>query len=150
MLNAWATNMNPGDAKFEAFNKMRFTAICIGMKMKHEAEANWLSFPISSSSLRGIFSSSTSIHLNLPLSKWYGLIPGPTTLLQPNCHRQGINIRKDYNNILISRIGIMGNNENECMSPDSAIGIGLNRATQSSGSYYLATIYSRQAYIFIQ
>jgi len=52
---------------------------------------------------------------------WLGMVPDPS--LQANCGDQGINVapRSDQARV---RIGIVGNNENNCNSANSRIGIG--------------------------
>eukprot|EP00794_Sanderia_malayensis_P009159 gene9159-10132_t len=72
---------------------------------------------------------------NIGRSAWIGLISG--SFLQSSCNREGFNNRKNKH----VRIGIFGNNENDCLTIDSAIGIGFssssfdvytgNRATRS-------------------
>ena len=41
--------------------------------------------------------------------------------MQPNCNREGFNI---YSTIGRIRIGFAGNNENDCETPDSVVGVG--------------------------
>jgi hypothetical protein len=55
--------------------------------------------------------------------EWLTLMPGAS--LQDNCSREGFNVTNDgfgdWHNI---RIGILGNNEDDCTSSDSRLGIG--------------------------
>ena len=56
-------------------------------------------------------------------NKWKSLI-GSQASLQVNCNKEGFNVvggRSDHSK---ARIGILGNNENDCSSPDSRIGLG--------------------------
>jgi hypothetical protein len=53
---------------------------------------------------------------------WLNLIPNST--LQPNCNLGGININPAPSTQQRVRIGILGNNEADCLSADSRLGIG--------------------------
>ena len=60
---------------------------------------------------------------SLGRNTWKKLI-GSRASLQPNCNKEGFNvisIRKAWSK---ARIGILGNNENDCSSCDSRIGFG--------------------------
>ena len=51
-------------------------------------------------------------------SKWLSLIPG--SQVEPNCNIDGFNVHSKV------RIGAVGNNEANCASPGSAVGIGIS------------------------
>lgn len=55
---------------------------------------------------------------NLGRNGWLSLIQNSS--LQPNCNQEGLSV----GNFVKVRIGIVGNNENECTSPDSYLGVG--------------------------
>ena len=57
---------------------------------------------------------------SLGLNKWKTLI-GSRASLQRNCKKEGFNA---FSSSSKARIGILGNNENNCHSPDSRIGFG--------------------------
>ena len=50
-------------------------------------------------------------------AKWLGVVQG--SVLLANCNSEGFNVVTNV------RIGIATNNENDCTTPDSFIGIGL-------------------------
>jgi hypothetical protein len=60
---------------------------------------------------------------------WHALVPGAG--LQPYCNRQGFNATSVSLN---ARFGLVMNQENDCNSPDTVIGLGLN-APNASGAY---------------
>ena len=64
---------------------------------------------------------------NLPTSlgrdKWKTLI-GSKASLQPNCNKEGFNAVSDRKQSSKARIGIIGNNQNDCVSCNSRIGFG--------------------------
>ncbi len=76
--------------------------------------------PVSGSSLFALFSPNTLKLFNVGRAAWKALINNSS--LQPNCNREAIN--NDVPGYVRTRIGILGNNENDCGSPDSYIGIG--------------------------
>jgi hypothetical protein len=59
---------------------------------------------------------------------WLSAVPGAT--LQDNCNISGLNVRARQTLGLVDRvrIGILSNNEDDCNSPDSYVGIGTNLA----------------------
>ena len=54
---------------------------------------------------------------------WKSLI-GSKASLQRNCNKERFNARGDWDNHSKARIGILGNEQNDCKSPDSRIGFG--------------------------
>ena len=44
--------------------------------------------------------------------------------MQPHCNREGFNALGDGNGYSKARIGILGNNEDDCVTSDSRIGFG--------------------------
>ena len=114
------------EAKFAAFNSMRFKSICFGLE--YGGVKRWLHLPVASSSLLNVFRSNRYIRTSLGKNNWRSLIPDST--LQLNCNREGINVKWDGQEGNIVRIGFVGNNENECRSPDSAIGAGFDPGAQ--------------------
>ena len=56
---------------------------------------------------------------NLGRNKWKWLISGSS--LQDNCNKEGFNV---YSTRARVRLGLIANNENDCDSPNSFIGLG--------------------------
>ena len=54
--------------------------------------------------------------------------------MQKNCNRQGFNVRADYSNHARARIGIITNNEDDCISCDSKLGFGTARGRDGGDS----------------
>ena len=56
---------------------------------------------------------------------WKSLI-GSESSLQPNCNKEGFNVKWTFSSISLkaARIGILGNNEHDCVTCDSRIGFG--------------------------
>ena len=49
---------------------------------------------------------------------------GPNVGLLNNCNKEGFNAMSDRSDLGKARIGILGNNENDCSTCDSRIGFG--------------------------
>jgi len=63
---------------------------------------------------------------SLGRAAWKAMVPTVGSL-QPNCSREGFNVTRlspTNPQSARARIGIIGNQENDCLSPDSRIGIG--------------------------
>ena len=61
-------------------------------------------------------------------ARWLNLVPGGG--LQSNCNKEGFNSVVSALTTAKVRIGILGNEQNDCNSPDTVIGIGIG-----GGSY---------------
>lgn len=62
---------------------------------------------------------------NSRAADWISLVPGAE--LQPNCNRNGLNVLHNNGCCAKVRIGIVTNNEGNCDTPDSALGVGLTQ-----------------------
>jgi len=60
---------------------------------------------------------------SLGRNTWKTLI-GSQASLQTNCNKEGFNAAGSAQGSSKARIGILGNNENDCVTPDSTIGFG--------------------------
>eukprot|EP00795_Rhopilema_esculentum_P015213 gene15213-6416_t len=132
------------EAKFPAFNTLPFTKVCAGMRLG--SEKNFITLHKPSSSLLTCFSGSyvSTFHLR---QSWLNILKGST--LQAYCNVQGINVIQGTVDSRV-RIGILGNNENDCVTPDSGLGIGLGGAhLRGTGVSTGATMNSQQAFGYI-
>ncbi|XP_065053420.1 uncharacterized protein LOC135682455 [Rhopilema esculentum] len=132
------------EAKFPAFNALPFTRVCVGMRSG--SEKSYITLGHRSTSLLTYFQG--SFKATDQLSNWRNLLKG--SQLQPYCNRQG------FNNVITGsvdarvRIGILGNNENDCITPDSAIGIGIGGShLQPTGVYTGATMSAQKVFAYI-
>ena len=60
---------------------------------------------------------------SLGRNTWKSLI-GSRASLQRNCNKEGFNVVSGHSSQSRARIGILGNNENDCNSCDSRVGFG--------------------------
>ena len=65
--------------------------------------------------------------------EWKKLI-GSQASLQQNCQKEGFNVLSDNTGSSKARIGIVGNNENDCITSDSRIGFGTGGYPEDSNT----------------
>ena len=119
------------EAKFPAFSKVSFGDVCIGMNVS--SDVRWLRIPgINKTSLLSIFITGQASYTSLDRSLWKSLIASSS--LQLNCSRQGFNV-KDSSNSILTRIGYIANQQNDCATCNSFIGIGPSDFRMSCGNY---------------
>ncbi len=119
------------EAKFAGYSKIKFTSICLGMEIA--GRKRWMKIDKSQSSLLELFGDGKYQATSFTKNEWKNLVNGGGSL-QNNCNRQGFNVRDDYG-IMVARIGILGNNDNNCKSTDSYIGFGLWNRQYCAGPY---------------
>jgi hypothetical protein len=110
-------NLSRIEAKFSSFSEVGFSKIRVVMV---ETQAAEVMLDVTGASLmslmRGPF-----VAVARPRQEWLNLVSG--AVVQPNCNRSGINnsSRDPYVRV---RIGMLANQEADCVTPDSFIGIG--------------------------
>jgi hypothetical protein len=83
----------------------------------------YVQLAVAANSLFALFSPNTFVATNSPKAQWLTL--APMASLQTNCNQQGINNQPAGNNVGRVRLGILANTENNCMTPESAVGLGF-------------------------
>jgi hypothetical protein len=124
LLNPGSPALDHTEAKLATFHRIDVDEVLVGMEQpigSGSVSFRSLTIPIQSPSLHAIFKNSKYIQTSLGRSTWKGLIPNSS--LQRNCNREGFNVdlRPQQQR---TRIGIISNQENDCSSPDSYLGIG--------------------------
>ena len=99
-----------------------FTQICLGMRVGDVTE--WLTIDRQARSLHSLIADNNYKPTSLGRDKWKSLIDESS--LQLKCNKEGFNVKcptaRDHS--AFARIGIISNNEENCNSCDSRIGIG--------------------------
>ena len=108
------------EAKLETWNAVPFTAVRIGLEYQAGSPPNWLVVPLSGAKLSDLFAPGAQFTTTLGRDAWKGLL-GTSASLQVNCNAEGTNVGNSASRV---RIGIVSNQEADCQSPDSRIGIG--------------------------
>lgn len=93
------------------------------MKIPSEEITNFITLDQSAESLHSLIADGQFRPTSMGRDTWKSLL-GSKGSLQPNCNREGFNVESDTQNHPKARIGIIGNNENDCNSCDSRIGFG--------------------------
>lgn len=118
LLNPTATNTAVGDAKFQGFNGQSFSAFRV--LMRDGGVDRTAVVTLAASSMLSLFQGPARATA-LGRSGWTRLVASPS--LQPNCNAEGFNQAVGgYRRV---RLGILTNQENDCGSPDSGLGLGF-------------------------
>ncbi len=139
LLNIAASGLDTNEAKLESFNRIPARALRIGMSVA--GQTRWLTVPLNispSQTLYDIFSHNYRVHTTIGRNAWMTLIDG--SVLQNNCNEEGLNLApRVANNATGPRIGIVGNDNDECLTPDSYLGIGSIAHGAGCGMGFTAT-----------
>jgi hypothetical protein len=114
-----ASGLGRQETKLETYWTYPFNRLCLGM---NTGSTRWLTvnYP-GSRSLYDVIAPGKYRGFHVGRHAWKNLIPGSS--LQRGCNREGFNVIKNRQ-FSRARIGILGNQENNCNSPDSRIGFG--------------------------
>ncbi|MCA9657262.1 MAG: DUF4215 domain-containing protein [Myxococcales bacterium] len=114
------TDLDRQEAKLPTWNTIAFDEVLVGMESPilnmGPLDLKYVQIPQASTSLFDLYSPNQFVASSLGRNAWKGLITNSS--LQLNCNREG------FNNTPRTRLGIFSNQENDCNTPDSYIGIG--------------------------
>jgi len=124
-------NLDANEAKLASFHTVPFAEVRVGLKVGEKT--SWLVVPKAASSMLEVMNGAYQ-PTTLGRKAWKDLIKDSS--LQPNCNKEGFNVIDPCssawdvgpNGVARVRIGIVGNNELNCCSPDSRLGIGAGGA----------------------
>ena len=121
-VEAGLEGLTQNEAKLASYGNTPFTKICLGMT-RNDA-TNWILVNHAAKSLYSVIADGSYTHFasNAGRAEWMSLINDAS--LQKHCNREGFNVQFSYRHLKL-RIGIAGNNEDNCDSCDSAIGFGI-------------------------
>lgn len=109
------------EAKLETFNIIGFTELRIGFEYPIDSgEIRYLIVPLAAAKMTELFAPNQQRLTMLGRDAWKGLI-GPAASLQLNCNMEGANINLNQMRV---RLGIIGNEQEDCATPDSRLGVG--------------------------
>lgn len=109
------------DFKSSIFSTMPIRFMRLGFRTVGQNDAVFTNLDLGfSSTLNALFNGPSRDINFISRSAWLAAVPGGGSL-QANCNRQGINV---FMPGARTRVGIITNQENDCLSPDSRIGIG--------------------------
>ena len=113
------TGLDTHETKLPTYWNTPFNKICLGMKIGQQFKSVVINHPARS--LYSLIADGKYRASSLGRNTWKKLI-GSRASLQPNCNKEGFNTLCGSGSR--ARIGIVGNNENDCSSCDSRIGFG--------------------------
>jgi cysteine-rich repeat protein len=119
------TDLDRNEAKLQTWNAIAFTDVLIGMESPigmGPLALKYQKLPVAGASLFALMSPNLYVPTMIGRPAWKALITGSS--LQANCNREGFNANPGGGNWARMRIGIVTNQENDCASPDSYLGIG--------------------------
>ena len=116
------TGFDLQETKLPTYWETPFSKICLGMKIGHQIK--FVVINKHANSLYSLIADGTYRATSLGRNKWKTLIGSPASL-QRNCNKEGFNAvgSKSGSNSKV-KIGIVGNEQNDCDSCDSRIGFG--------------------------
>ena len=123
------TGFDTHETKLPTYWNTPFNKICLGMKIGQLFKSVVINHPARS--LYSLIADNKYRATSLGRNTWKKLI-GSRASLQPNCNKEGFNAIDTISNECQSgrlqcskaRIGILGNDQNNCDRPDSRIGFG--------------------------
>lgn len=117
-VNPGGANLDPLEFKSEAFSRVAFRSLRLAFVDGGTTRALVIPFR-EAPSLLSVFSGAYEA-TSVSRSGWVGLMASGS--LQPHCNREGFNNGVDgYTRV---RLGMISNQEDDCGSPDSRIGLG--------------------------
>jgi hypothetical protein len=109
------------EARLASYLHVPFSALRVGLE-GDDGVRRWLTLPLQASSLAAAMQTGAPVETSAGIFAWKSLLPGSS--LQHHCHLEGLNASGGSHAQV--RIGIIGNNEKNCGTPDSWLGIGGN------------------------
>ena len=125
------TGFDTLETKLPTYWSTPFSKICLGMKIN--TQLNFISIDRPSNSLHALVADGQYRNIMLGRDKWKKLV-GSQASLQHNCNKDGFNVFGTNFGLSRTRIGILGNNEDDCRSCDSRIGFGAGGGPDNSNT----------------
>ena len=115
------TGFDSQETKLQTYWNTPFSKVCLGMKVNGQLRFTVINS--QASSLHSLIADGQYRATSLGRYRWIALTDSKANL-QPNCNQEGFNTQKGFNRR--ARVGILGNNENNCITCDSVMGFGVD------------------------
>ena len=130
------TGFDLQETKLPSYWNTSFSKICLGMRINKQSR--FIVIKRTASSLHSLIADGKYRNTSLGRDTWKSLI-GSEASMQFNCNREGFNAKSDKQHYpgrdqAKARIGILGNNENDCGQCDSRIGFGTGGVHDDSNT----------------
>jgi hypothetical protein len=112
--------------KNAGFHRLPFSEVMVGLKVGKDYKV--IAIPKNAKSLHALFADGKYRATKLGRKKWKSLITKSS--LQRHCNREGFNV---HTALMRVRIGIISNQEKDCKTPDSRLGLGGGSSDKSRG-----------------
>ena len=119
-------DLDRNEAKLPSWSTVDYQAVMVAIEAPvgdGELQLQYLVLETGGNSLWETISNGGYVPTNAGRQEWLGLVEG--SALQANCNLEGLNVTgdnlQDWHRV---RIGIIGNEQDDCGSPDSRLGIG--------------------------
>lgn len=119
--SAGMTGFDEQESKLPTYWSTNFNKICLGMKKNNDS--NFILINKTAESLFSLIADGEYRITLLGRNTWKSLL-GSEASLQPNCNREGFNAHTPDSDDPKVRIGILGNEQNNCSTCDSRLGFG--------------------------
>ncbi|KAL9953447.1 hypothetical protein ACROYT_G040868 [Oculina patagonica] len=114
------TGLDTQETKLPTYWNTHFSKICLGMRLG--GQIKFIVINKHANSLYSLIADGKYRATSLGRNTWKSLL-GSQASLQPHCNKEGFNVRNTGSSDR-ARIGILGNEQNDCNSNDSRIGFG--------------------------
>ena len=126
LYNPDAPDLNRQEAKLQSFVELPFSQLMVGLEgppgQTHYPAYRYLPIASGGDSLYEVLSDDAFVPFQVGREAWKGTMADSS--LQQNCNREGFNNMVPGDQFSRARIGIIGNEQNDCGTPDSRIGLG--------------------------
>ncbi|XP_066026005.1 sushi, von Willebrand factor type A, EGF and pentraxin domain-containing protein 1-like [Pocillopora verrucosa] len=124
------TGFDSQETKLITYWNTSFSKICLGMNISQQI--NFIVINKKADSLYSLIADGKYRSTSVGRDTWKTLV-GSQASLQLHCNMEGFNSRSQLAGSK-TRIGILGNNEHHCQSPDSRIGFGMGGGPDDSNT----------------
>ncbi|CAH3151087.1 unnamed protein product [Porites lobata] len=125
------TGFDMKETKLPSYWATPFTRVCLGMRIGQQVK--FVPVDMKASSLHSLIAGGVFQATSLGRDKWKSLI-GSYASLQTGCNREGFNAVASQSDSAKARIGILGNDQGDCVTCDSRIGFGTGGHTDDSNT----------------
>ena len=130
-VDSGKTGFDSQETKLPSYWNTSFSKICLGMKINDEI--NFIQINESASSLHSLIADGEYRSTSLGRSTWFSLIASGASF-DDNCNKEGFNVECTWKVRSKARIGILGNDEDDCTSCNSRVGFGTGGENDDSNT----------------
>ena len=149
--SAGETLLDHQETKLPTYWSTPFTKICLAMKIGHQV--NSIVINKQANSLHSLIADGNYRSTSLGRDTWKKLI-GQQASLQRNCNQEGFNCHgAPHISGMKVRIGIISNEQKDCITPDSSIGFGTGiypHQDNTCGNDFTSNNIKAMCYILVQ